>query len=788
MNETRKIPLLPLRGMVVFPYTVIHLDVGRERSVAAIDAAMEKDHQILLVTQKEAETEDPTPHDLFHMGTVAAIRQMLKLPDGTVRVLVEGLERGKIQTVEESAPYAEAVIETSEEEPTVDISQSLEMEALVRAVVHQFEKWVKASRRIPPDALISVTLMDDAGRLGDLIASHLSLKVEQRQELLEKTDVKERLEMLFQLLTHELELLGIEKKIAARVRGQMEKIQKDYYLREQIKAIRKELDGDEGKESEVETYRQKFSALHCPAEVYVTAEREIRRLERSEGMSAETGVIRTYLDTLLALPWSDESHDTTDIYHAEEILNKDHYGLEKVKERIIDHLAVHVRAGEQHKAPILCLVGPPGVGKTSLASSVARAMGRRFVRASLGGIRDEAEIRGHRRTYIGAMPGRIIEGIRRAKTRNPVFLLDEIDKVAMDYHGDPTAALLEVLDPAQNKSFSDHYVELPFDLSHVFWILTANSLANVPRALRDRMEIIELASYTAQEKHEIAARYLVRRQREENGLKARELTIAPPAIDRIISEYTREAGVRELERRLARICRKAARRLLEGSKKSVRVTEKNVEEFLGKPKFLKEHRSQEANVGTAMGLAWTETGGDVLPTEAVALEGKGHLLLTGRLGEVMQESAKAALSYVRSQQVALGLAKDFYEKKDLHVHFPEGAVPKDGPSAGVTMITAMVSAFTGRKVRGDVAMTGEITLRGKVLPIGGLKEKALAAWREGIHEIILPQENTRDIEEIPADIREAMTFHPVREVREVLAIALLPKEEVKTETKEDVHA
>ena len=788
MNETRKIPLLPLRGMVVFPYTVIHLDVGRERSVAAIDAAMEKDHQILLVTQKEAETEDPTPHDLFHVGTVAAIRQMLKLPDGTVRVLVEGLGRGKIQAVEESAPYAEALIETSEEEPTVNTSQSLEMEALVRAVVHQFEKWVKASRRIPPDALISVTLMDDAGRLGDLIASHLSLKVEQRQELLEKTDVKERLEMLFQLLTRELELLGIEKKIAARVRGQMEKIQKDYYLREQIKAIRKELDGDEGKASEAETYRQKFSALICPAEVYVTAEREIRRLERSEGMSAETGVIRTYLDTLLTLPWGKESRDTTDIQHAEEILEKDHYGLEKVKERILDHLAVHVRAGEQHKAPILCLVGPPGVGKTSLASSVARAMGRRFVRASLGGIRDEAEIRGHRRTYIGAMPGRIIEGIRRAKTRNPVFLLDEIDKVVMDYHGDPTAALLEVLDPAQNKAFSDHYVELPFDLSHVFWILTANSPANVPRALRDRMEIIELASYTAQEKREIALRYLLRRQREENGLKARELTVVPPAIDRIIAEYTREAGVRELERRLARICRKAVRRLLEGSKKSVRVTEKNLEEFLGKPKFLKEHRAQEASVGTAMGLAWTETGGDVLPTEAVALEGKGHLLLTGRLGEVMQESAKAALSYVRSQQESLGLAKDFYEKKDLHVHFPEGAVPKDGPSAGVTMITAIVSAFTGRKVRSDVAMTGEITLRGKVLPIGGLKEKAMAAWREDIREIILPQENMRDIEEIPSEIREAMTFHPVQEVREVLAIALLPNEEVQNKAKEDVHA
>lgn len=770
MSEIRKLPLLPLRGMIVFPFMIIHLDVGRERSVAALEEAMVRDRQILLVAQKNAETDEPGEKDLYDVGTIAEVRQLLKLPGGALRVLVEGQKRAVIEAYEELETFAEVtVVEYAEV-----VEESMEMEALTRAVVHEFEQWVKLSKKIPAETLVSVAILDDAGRLGDLIASHLSLKVEDRQALLEQVNIKNRMELLYKILARELEVLEMERKIGMRVRKQMEKIQKDYYLREQIKAIQKELGDEDDKAADIEAYRKKLAEGGYPEDVQKTIEKEIHRMEGQASMSAEMGVIRTYIETLLELPWMISSEDNIDIKAAEAVLNEDHYGLKKVKERILEYLAVHQLTKEQH-APILCLVGPPGVGKTSLASSVARATDRKFVRASLGGIRDEAEIRGHRRTYVGAMPGRIMEGLRKAGTKNPVFLLDEVDKIAMDYKGDPSAALLEVLDPAQNTTFSDHYVELPFDLSEVLWIVTANSLANIPRALRDRMEIITLSSYTEQEKLEIAKRYLVGRQRTANGLKARDLQFGEGVIEKMIVEYTRESGVRELERTIGHVCRKAARLIVEGEKKSVRVTKKNIRNFLERPKFLRKKAEKKPEVGVATGMAWTEVGGDILPTEVTVLAGKGKLILTGQLGDVMQESARAGLSYIRSRQEKFGIDGDFYEKRDIHIHLPEGAIPKDGPSAGITMATAMISALTGRKVRSDVAMTGEITLRGRVLAIGGLKEKVLAAYREGMTRIVLPKENERDIEDIPQEVREKLAFVPVETMDEVLAEALVPQ-------------
>ena len=770
MSEIRKLPLLPLRGMIVFPFMIIHLDVGRERSVAALEEAMVRDRQILLVAQKNAETDEPGEKDLYDVGTIAEVRQLLKLPGGALRVLVEGQKRAGIEAYEEMETFAEVtVVEYAEV-----VEESMEMEALTRAVVHEFEQWVKLSKKIPAETLVSVAILDDAGRLGDLIASHLSLKVEDRQALLEQINIKNRMELLYKILARELEVLEMERKIGMRVRKQMEKIQKDYYLREQIKAIQKELGDEDDKAADIEAYRKKLAEGGYPEDVQKTIEKEIHRMEGQASMSAEMGVIRTYIETLLELPWMISSEDNIDIKAAETVLNEGHSGLKKVKERILEYLAVHQLTKEQH-APILCLVGPPGVGKTSLASSVARATGRKFVRASLGGIRDEAEIRGHRRTYVGAMPGRIMEGLRKAGTKNPVFLLDEVDKIAMDYKGDPSAALLEVLDPAQNTTFSDHYVELPFDLSEVLWIVTANSLANIPRALRDRMEIITLSSYTEQEKLEIAKRYLVGRQRTANGLKARDLQFGEGVIEKMIVEYTRESGVRELERTIGHVCRKAARLIVEGEKKSVRVTKKNLRNFLERPKFLRKKAEKKPEVGVATGMAWTEVGGDILPTEVTVLAGKGKLILTGQLGDVMQESARAGLSYIRSRQEKFGIDGDFYEKRDIHIHLPEGAIPKDGPSAGITMATAMISALTGRKVRSDVAMTGEITLRGRVLAIGGLKEKVLAAYREGMTRIVLPKENERDIEDIPQEVREKLAFVPVETMDEVLAEALVPQ-------------
>jgi len=756
--------------MIVFPFMIIHLDVGRDRSVAALEEAMVRDRQILLVAQKNAETDEPGEQDLYSVGTIAEVRQLLKLPGGALRVLVEGQKRAVIEGYEELEKFAEvAVAEYAEV-----VEESMEMEALTRAVVHEFEQWVKISKKIPAETLVSVAILDDGGRLGDLIASHLNLKLEDRQALLEQVNIKSRMELLYKILARELEVLEMERKIGMRVRKQMEKIQKDYYLREQIKAIQKELGDEDDKAADIEAYRKKLAEGGYPEDVQKAIEKEIHRMEGQASMSAEMGVIRTYIETLLELPWTILSEDNIDIKAAEAVLDADHYGLKKVKERILEYLAVHQLTKEQH-APILCLVGPPGVGKTSLASSVARATGRKFVRASLGGIRDEAEIRGHRRTYVGAMPGRIMEGLRKAGTRNPVFLLDEVDKIAMDYKGDPSAALLEVLDPAQNSTFSDHYVELPFDLSEVLWIVTANSLANIPRALRDRMEIITLSSYTEQEKLEIAKRYLIGRQRAANGLKARDLRFGEGVVEKMIVEYTRESGVRELERTIGHVCRKAARLIVEGEKKAVRVTEKNLAAFLERPKFLRKKAEKKPEIGVATGMAWTEVGGDILPTEVTVLAGKGKLILTGQLGDVMQESARAGLSYIRSRQNVFGIDADFYEKRDIHIHLPEGAIPKDGPSAGITMATAMISALTGRKVRSDVAMTGEITLRGRVLPIGGLKEKVLAAYREGMKRIVLPKENERDIEDIPQEVREKLVFVPVETMDEVLLEALVPQ-------------
>ena len=772
MEGMERIPMLPLRGMVVFPSMIIHLDAGRARSVGAVEQAMLLERRILLVAQKNADIEEPAPGDLFTVGTIAEVRQLFKLPGGALRVLVEGTGRAQVRQVRVLEKYDEAEILPLHDQ----VTQSLELEALTRGVVHRFEEWVKATRKIPAEALVSVAIIEDSGRLADLIASHLNLTVEDKQAVLELIDVGDRMRRLYAILVHELEVLAIEHKLGTEVHKQMEKLQRDYYLREKIKVIQKELGDQDGRQAAVEEYKKQLEEKKYPEAVQKTIEKEIHRLEGMSGYSAETAVIRTYIDCLIELPWYETTEDSIEIKKAEQVLDRDHYGLKKVKERILDYLAVHKlvmektsgKEDERWKAPILCLVGPPGVGKTSLASSVARAVGRKFTRASLGGIRDEAEIRGHRRTYVAAMAGRIMEGIRRCGVKNPVFLLDEIDKLSHDYQGDPASALLEVLDPAQNCTFTDHYVDLPFDLSSVFWIVTANDMGGIPRALRDRMEIITLSSYTEQEKLEIAKRYLLPRQRKENGLTASNISLGVGVIRRVIAEYTREAGVRELERKLGEICRKAARRIVEDDVKRVSVAAKSLEDFLGRPKFIHSKAEKEPQVGVVIGMAWTELGGDILPTEVTILKGKGNLILTGQLGDVMKESAQAGLSYIRSRSKRFKLPKDFYEKNDIHIHLPEGAVPKDGPSAGITMATAMLSALTDRKVRSDVAMTGEITLRGRVLPIGGLKEKVLAAHREGMHTIILPKENLRDVEEIPKPIRDELEFVPVTSMDEVL--------------------
>ena len=763
------LPVLPLRGMMVFPYMMVHLDAGREQSISALEKAMlGEDKHVFLVAQRDSDLEDPQMPDLYSVGTVAEVKHLMKLPDGAIRVLVEGLYRGQIvSAIEQEDDYLIANVREYHDK----IDKSIEMEALVRVVVHEFEQWVKSSKKIPADAMVSVSIIDDAGRLADMIAGHINLKLDDRQAILESIDVKERLEKLYGFLKREKDILDIERKIGTRVRRQIEKVQKEYYLREKVKAIHNELGDQNGILGDIEEYKERLSKGHFPEEVVKTVEKELKRLERTQGMSQEGAVIGTYIDNLLSMPWESLSEDINDIKAAAAVLDRDHYGLEKVKERILEFLAVRQLTNGQN-APILCLVGPPGVGKTSLAGSVAKALGRKFVRASLGGVRDEAEIRGHRRTYVGAMPGRILEALKKAGTRNPVFLLDEVDKMGADYKGDPTSALLEVLDPAQNNTFSDHYIELPFNLSDVLWIVTANDIGSIPRPLLDRMEVINLSSYTEQEKLEIAKQYLLPRQRTRNGLSGKEIKLGAGVLQRMINEYTRESGVRELERVIGHLCRKVARKIVEGDTESVYVTTKNLVDILGKVKYPHTKAKRKPEVGLCTGMAWTQVGGDILPTEVNIFPGTGKLILTGKLGDVMKESAQAALSYIRSRQDKFELAEDFYEKNDIHVHFPEGAVPKDGPSAGITMATAIVSGLTGRKIRSDVAMTGEITIRGNVLAIGGLKEKVLAAYREGIRTIVLPKENERDIEDIPESVREKLEFVPVENMDKVLETAL----------------
>ena len=766
-EEYSALATLPLRDVVVYPHMVLPLFVGRPKSIAALDLAMDNDEPVFLLAQRNPNDEEPNAKDLHEMGTVAHVLQVLKLPDGTVKVLVEGVRRARALTVEDTGElflaHVEAINDTD--------GDSADIEALRRTLLSQFDQFAKLNKKIPGEVLNTIHGIDNNGRLVDTIAAHLQLKLDQRQEILDTVSIAARMEYLLGQLEAELDIMQVEKRIRGRVKRQMEKSQREYYLNEQVKAIQKEL-GEEDERGELDALEKQIKEAGMSKEAEEKSLAELKKLKMMPPMSAESTVVRNYIDTLLELPWKKKSRVSKDIAKADLVLDADHYGLEKVKERILEYLAVQKRV-DKLKGPILCLVGPPGVGKTSLAASIARAIGRKFVRASLGGVRDEAEIRGHRRTYVGALPGRILEGIKSAESKNPVFLLDEIDKMSNDFRGDPSAALLEVLDPEQNNTFSDHYVELPFDLSKVLWIVTANSLGNIPRPLRDRMEIIMLPSYTEDEKQQIAERYLIAKQREANGLKAAQVQFSKGTVQRIIAEYTRESGVRELERLIAKVCRKAARRIVDQEKKCIRITPANLEYFLGKPKFLPRRRKKEAEVGVCTGMAWTEVGGDILPTEVSILKGKGKLILTGQLGEVMQESAQAGLSYIRSRAEKLHIDETFYEKQDIHIHLPEGAIPKDGPSAGITMATAMVSALTNRKIRSDVAMTGEITLRGRVLPIGGLKEKVIAAYREGITTVILPKENERDIEDIAPAIKEKIEFVPVENMDEVLDCALV---------------
>lgn len=767
-KEKLTIPLLPLRGLIVYPTMVLHLDVGRDKSVQALEKAMMDDHLVCLVSQKDMGIDEPTKEDLYRTGTLAKIKQMLKLPNGTMRVLVEGLNRVTVTEFEDSEEYFVVQVEKQNEEHQVDV----EDKALMRTLLDYFEQYIKLSKKVSVETLSTVSDIEEPGRLADIVASHLPIKIQLKQEILEITDVKERLNTIISHIQDEQEVLQLEKKIGQRVKKSMERTQKEYYLREQMKAIQKELGDKEGKTGEVATLREKIEASGMTDHVKQVAFKELDRYEKIPATSAESSVIRNYIEWLIALPWTNETEDTLNIHNAEQVLNDEHYGLEKVKERVLEYLAVQ-QLTKSLKGPILCLAGPPGVGKTSLARSIATSLDRHFVRVSLGGVRDESEIRGHRRTYVGAMPGRIIQGMKKAGTINPVFLLDEIDKMSNDFRGDPSSALLEVLDPEQNHNFSDHYIEETYDLSKVMFVATANNLATIPGPLRDRMEIIQIAGYTELEKLEIAKRHLLLRQLENHGLQKGNLQIRDDALTAIIRLYTREAGVRNLEREIASICRKAARIVVSGEKKRVVVTAKTLEEFLGKPRFRYGQAETEDQVGVATGLAYTTVGGDTLAIEVSLSPGKGRLVLTGKLGDVMKESAQAAFSYVRSNAEKLGIDEKFYEKHDIHIHVPEGAVPKDGPSAGITIATALVSALTGKPVRREVGMTGEITLRGRVLPIGGLKEKSLSAHRAGLTKILIPHDNERDIEDIPDSVQEELDIVLVSHVDQVLEHALV---------------
>lgn len=769
MGKKSTLSFLPLRGMVLFPNNGAHIDIGRDKSVAALEECLAHGRQIMLSAQKDVEVEDPKREDVYEIGTVCQVQHVTKLNNGIMRAQIEGLYRARILDFRDDGLFIEVDVEEIEEDKT----DTKEIQALIRACISKFEDWVKLSHKIPPEVMIAVNVaMDDGNVLCNVVTNHLNCKYQDKQEILGIIDLKSRLEALYKLLLQEVEIMELENKIVFDVNKQMNKIQKEYYLREQIKAINKELGEDDEIAEAIEEYRQKMKEHTYPEYVTEALEKELKRLERTNPASPEMGVIQNYIEWVLDLPWDIENQETIDVKEAQKTLDKHHYGLTKVKERIIEYLSIKALSPDI-KAPIVCLVGPPGVGKTSIATSIAQALKRKFVRASLGGVRDEAEIRGHRRTYVGAMPGRIIEGIKNAGSKDPLFLLDEVDKMASDYRGDPVSALLEVLDPEQNSTFSDHYIGLAFDLSKVMWIITANDLGNIPRPLRDRMEIIMLPSYTEVEKMHIAKEHLLDKVKKANGLKKSQVNMSDEVISKIIEDYTREAGVRELERQLSKACRKAAYKIVTEKKKSVRITKKNITDFLGKAKYTETKAEKENQVGLCTGLAWTEVGGVILPVEVAVLKGKGNLLLTGQLGDVMKESGRAALTCIRARSEKLKIDEKFYEENDIHVHFPEGAVPKDGPSAGITMTTAIVSALTGKKVRADVAMTGEITLRGKVLPIGGLKEKSLAAYREGIYTVIMPKANERDLDEIAPEVKAKMKFIPVETIDEVLKVALV---------------
>ena len=769
-ENIKKLPLLPLRGLTIFPYMVLHFDVGRPKSIAALEAAMVNDQEIFLVTQIDIKIDEPEMSDLYEVGTISKIKQLLKLPGDTIRVLVEGLERGRILEYTQEEPYYETEIATPVEYDRKDTE--LQLEAVSRSILSIFEEYVKLSNKISPETLLTVNTLEDPGRLADIIAANILVKIEDKQNILEAFHPVERLENLYDILVREIEILGIENKINLRVKKQIDKVQREYYLREQIKAIQKELGENDGQSSEIEEYQEKIDNANLPEEVNEKAIKELDRLSKMSPGSAEGSVIRTYLDWIFDLPWNLETEDHLDLKNAAKILDEDHYGLDKVKERVIEYLAIR-QLTQTMKGPILCFVGPPGVGKTSIAKSIARSLDRKFIRMSLGGVRDEAEIRGHRRTYVGAIPGRIIASIKLAGSKNPVFLLDEIDKMSNDFRGDPSAALLEVLDAEQNYAFRDHYIELPFDLSKVMFLTTANTLETIPRALLDRMEVINISGYTEEEKLNIASRYLIPKQLKEHGIQENNLTISDKTISNIINYYTRESGVRSLERQLATVCRKAGRKIIETKSKRVRVTEGNLNKFLGVQRYHYDKVKNNDEVGIVTGLAWTSVGGVTLSIEVTPMSGTGKLVLTGQLGDVMKESARAGFSYIRSKAEELGLSDDFHEKMDVHIHIPEGAIPKDGPSAGITMTTAVISALTGIPVKSDVAMTGEITLRGRVLPIGGLKEKILAAHRAGITMVIIPYENDRDLEDIPDNVKRKVEIVLAETMDDVLKHALI---------------
>jgi len=770
VKNARHMPLIPLRGIVVYPHMILHFDVGRFKSIKAIEEAMLEEQLIFLVAQRDPSIEDPEPEDIYAYGTIAKIKQLLRLPGDTIRVLVEGISRAKIAEMVQTEPFYMARIRPVKVQPIR--SGKTDIQALARQVVEHFEQYAKLSGKISPDASLSITAIDDLSRLPDIIASNLTISVELKQSILEELSPKKRLERILDILVHENEILEIEKNISTKVRQQIDKNQREYYLREQLKAIQRELGEAEGISSEVEEYRERIEKASLPEEVRKKALKEVDRLSRMHSTSAESGVIRTYLDTILELPWNVKTEERLDLQYAAEILERDHYGLQKVKERILEYLSVRKLRNGLH-GPIICLVGPPGVGKTSIARSIAESLNRNYVRMSLGGVRDEAEVRGHRRTYVGSMPGRIINALRQAGSSNPLILLDEIDKMSSDFRGDPAAALLEVLDTEQNKDFRDHYLELPFDLSDVMFITTANYKEAIPQPLLDRMEVIDITGYTEDEKVCIAARHLIPKQLAAHGLDSTKVRFDESGIREIVVHYTREAGVRNLEHCIASVMRKAAKMLVSGEKKVVRVTAKTVKNFLGGRKYLYDKANETDEVGIVRGLAWTPVGGDTMAVEVNIMPGEGMLELTGQLGDVMKESARIARSYIRSVAEQYGLDPGFHKKFDMHIHVPEGAIPKDGPSAGITLATAMMSAISGIPVKRNIAMTGEITLRGRILPIGGLKEKVLAAHRAGVEKVIIPKDNMKDIEEIPENIRKKVELIPVSQMDEVFRLALV---------------